>query len=59
MGFWGWVTAIAAGWVAASILFAVAWKLAGSRIFRKQPAEQQEEDAAQVQYLATYRRGER
>jgi hypothetical protein len=37
MGFWGWVSAIATGWVTASILLTCAWALAGKRIFRKPP----------------------
>lgn len=37
MSFWGWVQAIATGWFALSILIAVAWGLAGRKIFRRPP----------------------
>jgi hypothetical protein len=52
VGFWGWVSAVGAGWFTASVLVAIAWALLAPR---KSPAEQQHEDAAQIAYLAAYR----
>lgn len=37
MGFWGWASAIAAGWLVASFVVAAGWWLVGRRIFRKPP----------------------
>jgi hypothetical protein len=53
MGVWGWIGVAAALSLLLSIL--VGKMFAG----RKSPAERQAEDAAQVQYLAAWRRGER
>jgi len=59
MSVWRWAGVIAASWFTASILLAGVWTSVGRRIFRKSPAEQHEQDAAEVQYLAAWRRGER
>lgn len=53
-----WAGYIGAGWFTASVLLAVAWALAGPRIFRWTP-QQDLEDAEQVAYLSAWRRGER
>lgn len=39
MGIWGWVQAIATGWMTLSILLAVAWALGGRKIFRPRPQQ--------------------
>ena len=39
MGIWGWVQAIATGWMTLSILLAVAWALGAKKIFRPRPAQ--------------------
>ena len=39
MGIWGWVQAIATGWMTLSILLAVAWALGGKKIFRPRPVQ--------------------
>lgn len=46
MGFWDWVGTVAMIWLAVSILAAGLWALAGRRIFRKPPAPQMSERAA-------------
>ena len=46
MSFWGWVQAIATGWMTLSILLAVAWALGGKKIFRPRPAQPTKDEGA-------------